>query len=103
MARQSPIGWLRAIGFWEGISFLVLVFVCVPLKYLGGHPIGVHIVGPVHGALFLAVCVAIGRSRLQCGLPWRECAICFFAALLPFGPFLIDPRLKRLDEGCAAS
>lgn len=103
MATRSPIGWLRTIGIWEGISFLLLVFVCMPLKYMAGREIGVQIVGPIHGGLYVFYCAAIAWNRFGHGLAWKECWICFFAALLPFGPFLIDKRLERLDGGSEAN
>ena len=50
---KTKIGRLRIIGFLEGVSLLVLVFVAVPLKYMAHNPSLSRIMGPVHGALFL--------------------------------------------------
>ena len=96
MTNSTPIQWLRKIGFYEGISFVLLLFVAMPLKYLAGQPKAVSIVGMAHGILFLAYCGALVRARAD-DLPWKEVFIAFMAALLPFGPFVIDGRLKRLD------
>ena len=42
---QTPIGRLRAMGFIEGMSLLILLFVAMPLKYWAGYPMAVTIVG----------------------------------------------------------
>jgi len=84
------------IGFYEGWSFILLVFIAMPLKYLAGQPLAVRIVGMAHGALCIVYCIALARARWN-GLAWKEVAIAFVAALLPLGPFVIDRRLKRQD------
>lgn len=53
-------------GWIEGISTLVLFFVAVPIKYIGGDPIWVKIVGPIHGFLFVlygALALSVYRSE----------------------------------------
>ena len=50
---KTSIGRLRVIGFWEGVSFLVLLLIAMPLKYIAGNPEPVSIVGMAHGVLFL--------------------------------------------------
>jgi integral membrane protein len=90
----SAIGRLRQVGKVEGVSFLVLLFGAMPLKYLAGMPLPVKIVGWVHGLLFIWFCWALLRARAG-GLPLPLAALAFVAALLPFGPFLVDDRLRR--------
>jgi integral membrane protein len=90
----SPIARLRQAGKVEGTSFLVLLFGAMPLKYLAEMPFAVKVVGWAHGLLFIWFCWALARARFD-GLPLRLAALAFVAALLPFGPFLIDDRLRR--------
>lgn len=97
MTNKTSIQWLRTIGFYEGISFILLLFVAMPLKYMAGQPLAVSIVGMAHGVLFLVYCGTLIRARAD-DMAWKEIFIAFMAALLPFGPFIIDGRLKRLDE-----
>lgn len=92
---SSPIGRLRAAGMTEATSFLVLVGIAMPLKYLAGYPEAVKVVGWVHGVLFITLCAAIVLAVVQADLPKRLAALAFVASLIPFGPFLIDPRLQR--------
>lgn len=102
MTSKTPIQWLRTIGFYEGISFVLLMFIAMPLKYLANQPLAVSVVGMAHGVLFIGYCAALVWARWN-GLAWKEMVIAFVAALLPFGPFVIDGRLKRLDAASTAS
>ena len=91
---RSPIGRLRALGLTEGTSFLLLLGVAMPLKYLAGYPLAVRVVGWIHGALFIFYCFALFEAAVERGWPWTKNAKLFVAALLPFGPFLIDKGLR---------
>lgn len=97
--RQSltatPIGRLRAAGLVEGASFLILLGIAMPLKYLAGMPIAVKIVGWIHGVLFILFLIALAQARRAAGWSAAETGIVLIAALLPFGPFVIDRRLRR--------
>ncbi|MFN9297548.1 MAG: DUF3817 domain-containing protein, partial [Acidobacteriota bacterium] len=46
------LAYLRWAGWAEGISFLVLLLVAMPMKYLIGEPMAVRVIGSLHGALF---------------------------------------------------
>ena len=97
---KTPVGRLRAVGMIEAISFLVLLGIAMPLKYFADLPEGVRIVGWVHGILFIGFLVALmlARDAMQWNLRWT--ALVLLAALLPFGPFVIDGRLRKEDETC---
>lgn len=92
---QSCVGRLRLVGMVEGVSYLVLMGVAMPLKYLAGIPEAVMAVGWVHGVLFIAFCVVLLHAKVATRLSWGWAGVCFLAALLPLGPFVIDGRLKR--------
>lgn len=92
---QSPLGKMRVVGFLEGLSFVALMGVGMPLKYLKGEPLVVKVMGPVHGALFLWLCMVILQAVIEHGFTKKNGSIVFFAALFPCGPFLIDHWLKR--------
>ena len=95
---RTSIGRLRAIGLVEGVSFLILLGVAMPLKYFAGMPQTVKVVGWIHGLLFITFCMALLQTRLDAKWnAWRTGTI-LVAALLPFGPFVIDGRLRKEDE-----
>lgn len=94
----SALERLRWIGKIEGVSFLILLGIAMPLKYLAGLPLAVKVVGWAHGVLFITFIAALW-SAWRNGLPLRLSALVFIASLLPFGPFLIDSRLARHANG----
>lgn len=97
MPQKNPIRFLRSITLVEGVSFLVLLFVAMPLKYMGGIPWPVTVVGWIHGALFILVCIALLNVKFELKWPLGRTMLVLLAALLPFGPFVIDRRLKRYE------
>lgn len=94
---QSPVGRVRIIGFAEGVSFLLLMGVAMPLKYLAGQPLAVKYLGWAHGLLFILLCLAILQAFAGGALSFKRSLLTFLAALVPFGPFLIDRQLAQ-DE-----
>jgi integral membrane protein len=85
---------LRAVGLAEGISFLLLLGVAMPLKYAAGYPLAVRIVGWIHGLLFMAYCYALFEAATERSWSWKKSAKFLVAALLPFGPFVMDRTLR---------
>ena len=86
---------LRLVAFLEGVSFLVLLFIAMPLKHLAGFPLAVRIVGLVHGLLFLIFLAALYRAGSQRGWPLRRWLIAFVSSVVPFGTFVFDRSLRR--------
>ena len=97
---STPVGRLRIIGIVEGISFLVLLGIAMPLKHFAEMPEAVRIVGWVHGILFIGFVVALLLARDAMRWSFRWTGLVLLAALLPFGPFVIDGRLRKEDQGC---
>ena len=95
---KTAIGRLRAAGMVEAVSFLFLLGVAMPLKYFAGLPLAVKIAGWIHGLLFIAFCMFLLVAHGERRWPMRRTALIFVAALLPFGPFVIDGRLRREES-----
>jgi integral membrane protein len=95
---KSSIGRLRVVGVVEGISFLLLLGIAMPLKYLAGMPQMVSVVGMAHGVLWMLFVAAVLDVRLRRAWPMKRVAIAVLSSVLPFGPFVLDPSLKREQE-----
>jgi len=87
---------LRVFSIVEGVSTLLLFFVAMPLKYAVGMPMAVTIVGSVHGALFTILLIAFAVGYQLVPLPGKLAWLGIAAAIVPFGPFLLDPKLKAI-------
>ena len=92
---SNPLTQFRIIALAEGISFLVLLAIAMPLKYLAGNPEPVRIFGWIHGGLFILYIIAVFRAAHAGRWPVKWMAEAFIASLLPFGPFVFDHKLKR--------
>jgi integral membrane protein len=92
---KTAIGRLRAIGMIEGLSFLVLLCFAMPLKYIWGDPSWVKIVGQIHGMLWVGFCFALWDAKNKESWSIKQSAIPFIASMLPFGPFIVDGKIKN--------
>lgn len=86
------------VGIAEGISFLVLLFIAMPLKYAAGFPLAVTVVGSIHGFLFIAYVIAMIRALTQYKWGAKKISGVFVAALLPFGTFVLDRKLREEEK-----
>jgi integral membrane protein len=92
--KSNPIDRLRLASILDGVSYLILLGIAMPLKYLAGMPMAVRIVGMAHGILFLALCWCLLVALLDKRLSFKWCVIVFLCALVPFAPFFLDRKLK---------
>jgi integral membrane protein len=90
--------FLRSVALTEGVSFLVLLGIAMPLKYLAGMPAAVKLVGWTHGVLFMLLVGALAHAVRTRGWTVSRAGIVFVSALLPFGPFVVDRRMHGFDE-----
>ena len=94
-STATPVGRFRIVAFWEGISYLLLLLVAMPLKYGAGIDMAVRVVGLAHGVLFLAYCVTLALAARRLGA--RLSVVAFVIAFIPAGTFWLEGRLRR-DE-----
>lgn len=95
ISSQKSIRRFRIIGIAEGISFLVLLLIAMPMKYFFKIPEAVKVVGWMHGALFIsylyfAIEVAVTFKK---NIGW--CIKAFLAAFIPTRTFIMDKELKK--------
>ena len=99
---KKTFSWFRKVAFAEGVSFLVLLLIAMPLKYFANLPIAVTIVGGLHGALFVGFMVLayLVKEEYKKNIGWVVKA--FLASIIPFGTFVMDKEWKK-EEATAAS
>jgi len=86
---------LRWVGIAEGISFLVLLLIAMPLKYFANIPEPVKYVGWAHGLLFILYIVAVLFAIKPMRWGFLSVIIAFAGSLIPLGTFVLDRSWKR--------
>ncbi|CAM3238439.1 DUF3817 domain-containing protein [Paenibacillus lupini] len=92
--RKSAKTWFRWISYLEGASFLFLLCIAMPLKYMFDRPEAVAVTGGIHGFLFSLYLIAIVVMAVLFRWKIVRIAGAVLAAFLPFGPFVLERRLK---------
>ena len=94
---NSSLKAFRIVALLEGVSFLALLFIAMPLKYMAGQPLPVRIMGMIHGVLFLAFVYFLMQVKSEKNWPMKKAAIAFLASLLPFGTFVLDAKILKKE------
>lgn len=92
---KKTFSWFRKIAFAEGVSFLVLLLIAMPLKYFANLPMAVTVVGGLHGILFVSFIILayLVKEETNKGFSWLFKA--FIASIIPFGTFVMDKEWKK--------
>ncbi len=98
---KNPVHFLRITALIEAVSFLVLLGIAMPLKYVWGFPLAVKIVGSIHGGLFVVFGIALLLTWLSAKWPLSRVALIFIASFLPVVPFFLDKRIKSWEQESA--
>lgn len=91
------------VAWLEGVSYLALLGVAMPLKYLGGIALATRVAGLVHGLAFLAYAVMLIDLFASRGWPQQRLWLGLLAGALPGGSFVFARQLRRArqDAGLA--
>ena len=92
---------LRILSFAEGTSYLLLMLVAMPLKYVWGEPLAVRIAGSLHGLGTVALFITASIVFFEGVLPRRTIALVLVLSLVPFGFLLADRMLRQAEEQLA--
>ncbi len=104
MNVKTTLGQLRITAILEGLSYLILVFIAMPLKYGLGMPEMVSVVGMIHGILFVVLVFALVRAHAELRFSMGISMMVFVLALVPFGAWIADARyLKNYQAPAEAS
>lgn len=90
---RTSLGRLRVVGFLEGVSFLVLLGIAMPLKYLAGQPEAVRLVGMAHGLLFVLYLLLVLQVSIAHSWSWRKALLAVVVSVVPFGTFWAEKKL----------
>ena len=92
---KSSLGFLRIIAFLEGVSFLLLIFIAMPLKYFADTPEPNLYIGMGHGALFILYVALVFWVKMERHWSVKNTGLALLASIVPFGTFVADRRLFR--------
>lgn len=82
-------------GFLEGLSYLLLLGVCMPLKYVYEIPEPTRFVGMAHGILFMGYCLLVLLEKQKQQWNHTTTAWALVASVLPFGTFVADKKIFK--------
>jgi integral membrane protein len=91
---KTALGRFRLVAFWEGLSFLVLLLIAMPMKYVMHMPLGVRVVGMAHGLLFMAYLYTLMMAAIEYRWGAKRITVAFLASLVPGGTFWLDTQLR---------
>ncbi len=87
---DTPFKRFKTAAIVEGISYLLLLGIAMPLKYCANMPIAVRIAGPIHGIAFMWFLITLFIVTGASQWPFKKFAKAFIASLIPFGTFYLD-------------
>ena len=92
---MTALWHLRIASMLEGLSYLVLLFIAMPLKYLAADPRWVSWAGRVHGGLFILLALVLFRCARLRNWELQRALHVIGLALVPFGAFFLDREFAR--------
>lgn len=93
-ALTAAVARFRLVSLAEGLSYVLLMFVAMPLKYAAGIPEAVRVVGSLHGALFVLFVGALVLAARQAGWSPARVAWFLFLSVIPLGALRIEQELR---------
>jgi integral membrane protein len=94
---STALGRFRLISLLEGISYVLLLAIAMPLKYMAGNTVAVPWAGRIHGGLFVVYIVLLAAAAKTQRWTIRQSATAMISSLIPLGAFWLESRLRRED------
>jgi integral membrane protein len=91
---MNTLSIFRKVAIAEGVSYILLIFIAMPLKYWAEMPLAVKYTGWAHGLLFVLYIMLLIMAWVEYKWSFKKSALIGVASLLPFAPFLVDRKLK---------
>lgn len=83
----------KKLAIAEGISFLIILGITMPLKYIMNYGMPNKIIGMIHGALFIYYVIAVFLVKNQFKWNAKETFIALLASIIPFGTFYVEKKM----------
>ena len=90
MNKVTAFKWIANL---EGVSFLSLLFIAMPLKYIWQEPCLVQQLGMAHGVLFVGSVIAVLLLKQTLGWTIRETLVALALSFVPFGTFYVTGKM----------
>lgn len=91
----SYINIFRIVAFLEGVSYILLLFIATPIKYLVQDPQYVKLLGMPHGILFMAYIALAFVFRRDFSWSSKQFTLVLLTSIIPFGTFYIDKNYLK--------
>jgi integral membrane protein len=101
-AERLQLRRMRQVSLVEGATLIVLIFIAVPLKHLGGYPVATATMGPIHGIAFVVYVWMLIQTVVSGEWSRAEILRLAIAAIVPFGAFFNERVLREKDAALAA-
>jgi integral membrane protein len=85
----------RIVSFLEGVSYLLLLFIATPIKYLSDDPSYVKMLGMPHGILFMVYIILAFMIKKEMNWNNKDFGIVLLCSILPFGTFYMDKKYLK--------
>lgn len=85
----------RIVAFLEGLSYILLLFIATPIKYLADNPEYVKMLGMPHGILFMLYVVLAFMIKPEMKWDNKTFGIVLLASIIPFGTFYIERKYLK--------
>jgi integral membrane protein len=92
---KKSVNRFRIVAVLEGWSYVLLLFIAMPLKYMFDMPLFVKYLGWAHGALFVAYMLTLLQATINASWKFGKLAWAVIASFIPFGTFVLDKQLKK--------
>jgi integral membrane protein len=92
---KKSVNRFRIVAVLEGWSYVLLLFIAMPLKYMFDMPLFVKYLGWAHGALFVAYMLTLLQATINASWKFGKLAWAAIASFIPFGTFILDKQLKK--------
>jgi integral membrane protein len=94
MTESKTLARFIVIGKLEAYSFISLLLIAMPVKYILGEEILVKYFGWLHGLLFILYFIGLFAAYFKMRWSFKLLFLGGVASLIPFGPFWFHKKIK---------